>query len=886
MKKFLSIFILIIASKAFTQQLSINNLFCEYQENPIGIDIQNPELSWKIKADTVTQHILQTAYRVQVSLENAKFNNTSKLIWDTEKIYSEQSIHIKYSGPKLSQKTRYYWRVKVWDNHGRESRWSTPGFWETGLADTSGWHASWITPGFKENKNEDNPAPFLRKEFQLDQNIKKARLYITAKGLYLTSINGKLITENIFTPGWTSYNKRLQYQVYDVTGLLKPGTNAVGAMLGDGWYRGRFVFGGNRRNVYGNQLALLYQLEVEYTNGKKDLILSDGTWKSHTGPIRMSNIYDGETYDANFEIGQWDVIGYDDKNWQLVKTPILPKNNIVATSGVPVKRIEEVKAVKKIISPRNELIFDFGQNLVGRVKIRLKGQKGDTLSIHHAEVLDKNGNFYTDNLRSAKQVITYIFKDNKEIVYEPYFTFQGFRYIKIEKFSSEIHTENLTAIVIHSEMEQTGTFECSEPLINQLQSNIRWGQKGNFLDVPTDCPQRDERMGWTGDAQAFASTAMFNYNTATFYFKWLKDLAADQFENGSVPFVIPNVLKGSGSTGWGDAATILPYTLYLKYNDKRILEEQFESMKKWVDFLHTLAGKNLIVNNGFHFGDWLFFIHPTDWNNKPGFTDVDLISTAFFAYSSKIVANTADVIGNKRDFEKYSLLFDSIKNAFQHEYMTSTGRLSSHSQTAYTLALNFNLLPEELKENAVNYLVEDISNRDYHLSTGFLGTPYLCKVLSDNGRTDIAYKLLTQKTYPSWLYPVTRGATTIWERWDGIKPDSSFQTDAMNSFNHYAYGAIGDWMYSVVAGIKTVDSAPAYKHIVFKPEPDAALTYARAKYESLYGTIESFWRIKEDRINVSVTIPSNTTATIYLPYSDIVYEKGSGKYEFSYTIEK
>jgi alpha-L-rhamnosidase len=886
MRNILLLLVLSNTLNALPQQLRVEKLRCEYKENPMGMDIPNPRLSWQISKDTLINNILQKACRIQVAVDNPQFTNNIKLVWDTKRIDSEQSVQIKYSGNTLSPKTRYYWRVKIWDNHGRESEWSKPGYWETGLSDTTYWQAQWIMPDLKEDENANNPSPLLRKVFHGKKNIKKARLYITSKGLYYATINGKPVTDQVFTPGWTSYNKRLQYQAYNVTDLIKAGPNVTGVMLGDGWYRGRFGFGQERRNLYGSKLALMYQLEIEYADGEKKFILSDSTWKSHTGPVRMSNIYDGETYNANYEIVNWDTPQYNDKEWHGVITAPFPKNNIVPSMGVPVKRMEELKPFKKIITPKKELVFDFGQNMVGRAKIRLKGHKGDTLAITHAEVLDKDGNFYTDNLRSAKQKIEYIFKDDEEIVYEPYFTFQGFRYICIKNFPGEILKENITAVVIHSEMEPTGYFECSDPMINQLQSNIRWGQKGNFLDVPTDCPQRDERMGWTGDAQAFASTAMFNFNTAAFYNKWLKDLEADQYKSGSVPYVIPDVLNSGGSTGWGDVATILPYTLYLKYGDKRILEEQYTSMKNWVEFLHSLARKDFIINSGFHFGDWLFFIHPTDWNNKPGYTDIDFIATAFFAYSSKILANTAEIIGNKKDMEKYNLLFDSIKTNFQKEFMTSMGRLSPHSQTAYTLALYFNLVPENLKEKAVSYLVEDIQRRDYHLSTGFLGTPYLCSVLSENGKKDIAYKLLMQKTYPSWLYPVTKGATTIWERWDGIKPDGNFQTTEMNSFNHYAYGAIGDWMYSEVAGIQYDKNNPGYKHIIIKPEPDTLLTYARARYESLYGTIESAWETEKDSIFMSVLIPSNTTATIHLPYSNKKQKVGSGKYEYRYKMDR
>jgi alpha-L-rhamnosidase len=426
-------------------------------------------------------------------------------------------------------------------------------------------------------------------------------------------------------------------------------------------------------------------------------------------------------------------------------------------------------------------------------------------------------------------------------------------------------------------MEQTGFFECSNPMINQLQRNIEWGQKGNFLDVPTDCPQRDERMGWTGDAQAFARTACYNFNTAAFYTKWLQDLSADQFENGAVPWVVPDILKKAGSTGWGDAVTIVPWTLYELYGDVRILERQYESMKKWLTYLEKLSEGKYLVQQGFHYGDWLFFIHPSDWNVKPGHTDIDFIATAFFAYSTQLTIQTAKVLQKETDVIRYEKLLLEIRKAFQQEFVTPNGRLSPHSQTAYTLALAFDLLTKSQQSKAVDYLVADIKARDYHLSTGFLGTPHLCKVLSDHGQLEVAYRLLFQETYPSWLYPISKGATTIWERWDGIKPDGSFQAVKANSFNHYAYGAIGDWMYRVVAGIEADPAQPGYKHIRIQPQPNPTLTYAKGVYDSGYGRIRSEWLKADGRFQLTVQIPPNTSATVILPKAILGEVLESGK---------
>lgn len=885
-------------------------LRCEYKENPVAIDVTKPRLSWQMQAPASERGLLQTAYQVRAASTERDLERSRRLLWDSGKRNSDQSIHVVYEGPELQSRQRVYWQVKIWDNQGRESDWSAPAYWEMGLLSPSEWAAKWIEPDWEEKEKAYNPVPMLRREFSLAKNIEKARLYITAHGLYEAFLNGRRVGDELFTPGWTTYGERLQYQTYDVTELLQSGDNAVGVMLGDGWYRGQFGFR-NNWNIYGTKTALLFQLEVEYRNGKTETIISDGDWKGTTGPIRLSSLYDGETYDARLKKEGWTQTGYDDGDWDGVRNVQHDKSRLIAPEGVPVRRIEELPTQEVITTPKGEIVADLGQNMVGWVKLKVKGRPGDVITLYHAEVLDKEGNFYTANLRSAQQKVQYILNDSEEHVFEPHFSFQGFRYVMIEGLRGPLTKEHITGVVIHSDMEKTGNFECSNDMINQLQSNIQWGQKGNFLDVPTDCPQRDERMGWTGDAQAFASTACFNFNTAAFYTKWLQDLQADQLENGSVPHVIPDVLGGNGSTGWADAATIVPWAMYLKYADTRILERQYESMKAWVGYLEEMSEGNFLVQKGFHFGDWLFFIHPTEWNAKPGHTDIDFLATAFFAYSTQLTLETARILGKTADIDRYEKLHQRIKTAFQNEFMTPSGRLSPHSQTAYTLALAFDLLPEDQRQNAVDYLVQDITNRDFHLSTGFLGTPHLCHVLSEHGELEVAYKLLFQDTYPSWLYPVTRGATTIWERWDGIKPDSTFQTTRMNSFNHYAYGAIGDWMYRVVAGIEVDPDNPGYKHTIIQPHPTKDLDYARASHESSYGEIVSAWKWDGNKIDLQVSIPANTTAMVRLPGatisnvmegggklndsqgvssarqdgSDVIFELGSGSYTFRYETE-
>ena len=664
--------------------------------------------------------------------------------------------------------------------------------------------------------------------------------------------------------------------MYDVTQYLQSDKNTVGVALGSGWYRGTLAWNGNK-NSYGRALALLFQLQITYTDGSTENVLSDESWRSAVGAIQSSEIYNGEVIDARQEKSGWMINNYDDSKWAGVITKTFDNSILTSTVNEAVKKHETFKALQIITTPKGERVIDFGQNLVGFVMVKIKGNAGDKIIIQHAEVLDKAGNFYTENLRSAKQENTYILKGGGEEYFEPHFTFQGFRYIKITGFTGIIKPEDFTAVALYSDMPETGNFTCSNPLLNQLQHNIQWGQKGNFLDVPTDCPQRDERLGWTGDAQVFSRTAAYNMQVENFFSKWLKDIAADQLPNGSVPYVVPNVLGAgaAGSAGWADAATIIPWNMYLCYGDKKILEQQYASMKAWVGYMQQQS-RNDLWNTGFHFGDWLFYRPNDDNDGKSAITDKYLIAQCFYAQSTQLVINAAKVLGNNQDVDKYTILLDKIKAAFLKEYVTPTGRLVSASQTAYVLALQFDMLPESLRAQAAERLVQNIKDYNNHLTTGFLGTPHLCHVLTRFGYTGIAYTLLLQETYPSWLYPVKMGATTIWERWDGQKPDSSFQTPGMNSFNHYSYGAIGDWMYRVIAGIDTYDDAPGYKHIKIMPHLGGNLSYANADLQTGYGMVRSHWKLEKLSLILDVEVPANTTATLYIPATEneIIKEGG------------
>jgi len=886
---------------------TVTDLVCEYHSNPVGIDIQKPRLSWKIISDK--RNMMQTAYEIRVanSVENLGKKNGS--VWNTGKVNSSESVNVEYGGPEIEAMQRVYWQVRIWNSDNQPTEWSKPAFWEMGITKPELWTASWITIEHEKIMEGSEPCHYLRKEFSTSKKVKSARIYVSALGLYELYLNGKKVGDELFTPGWTSYNKRIQYQTYDVTSLIQNKENIVGAILGDGWYRGNIGFKG-QHDYYGKKLALIMQLHIVYTNGATEIITTDNSWKATTGPIVFSDIYNGETYDARMEMDGWATPNYDESQWSKTTVLVHPKDILIAPQGVPVKAIQEIVPVKLIVTPKGETVFDLGQNMVGWVRLKVKGKKGDAVTLKFAEVLDRDGNFYTENLRAAICTDKYILKGGNTEVYEPHFTFHGFRFVKLEGFPGTPKLEDITGIVIHSAMNPTGDFTCSDSLINQFQHNIQWGQKGNFLDVPTDCPQRDERLGWTGDAQVFSPTAAFNFDVAAFYTKWTKDIAADQLASGKVPHVIPDVLNGDGgSTAWADVALVVPWNTYLVYGDKRILEVQYASMKAWVEYMRSRAGDDYLWTGDYHFGDWLAFA--TTSSDYPGATtEKDLIATAYYAYSSELLSKVATIIGKNDDAEKYTELSAKIKKAFINEFVAPSGRLVSHTQTAYLLALAFNLLPENLIPKSAAYLAADV-DKFKHLTTGFVGTPLLCKTLADQGYEDLAFMLLNRKQYPSWLYPVTQGATTIWERWDGQKPDGSFQDVGMNSFNHYAYGAIGEWLYTYVAGIKLDVKIPGYKHFFLAPHPGGGLTNASAEFKSMYGLIKSDWKMDGINLVYEISIPSNTSATVVLPMAElanatvngtyvkadesknaqqtgksVTIELGSGEYSFSWPVSK
>ncbi|WP_320167727.1 family 78 glycoside hydrolase catalytic domain [Mangrovibacterium marinum] len=870
-KKSLFLFAALLFFMPAIAQVEVTQLYVENKINPTGIDVLYPRLSWTLESSK--RNMRQSAFDIRVSESLESLQKGVDLIFSTGKIPSDQSVFVQFTGNTLKPGRKYYWQVRVWDQNDRASKWSTPNYWIMGLMGPQHWQAKWIEAGVQDRSSRQSP--IMRKEFALQKPVRLAVAFVTARGMYEAEINGKRVGDLYLTPGWTSYNKRLQYQTFDVTDLLNEGKNAIGVTLGDGWYRGKLGFNPKPDN-YGKELALLFQMQVIYTDGTTEQIISDGSWLSSRGPILSSEIYDGEQYDARLEQEGWSKPGFVDVDWAAIRLANYPVINLVTTENEPIRKQEKFSPVKILTTPKGEKVLDFGQNLVGWVQVKATGKAGDQIRIQHAEVLDKEGNFYTANLRTAKQTNSYILKGGGEEIFEPHFCFQGFRYIKVEAYPGELKAENFTAFALYSDMQQTGSFSCSDDFVNRLQHNIQWSQRGNFLDVPTDCPQRDERLGWTGDAQAFAATAAFNFNVNSFYAKWLKDLAADQAADGSVPNVIPNILDEQCSPGWGDVATIAPWVMYRTYGDKVLLENQYESMKKWVKYIQNSAQNNLWKPKQ-SFGDWLFYRPEDDNSGRAAATDKDLIAQCFYAHSTQLLINAAKVLEKNYEVSYFDSLLTHIKDAFLHEYVTPAGRMVSGTQTAYVLALQFDMLPEAMRADAVERLVQNIHDYGDHLTTGFLGTPYLCHVLSRFGHSDLAYQLLLEKSYPSWLYPVTMGATTIWERWDGIKPDGTLQTPGMNSFNHYAYGAIGEWMYGVAAGIQSAPEVPGFKEIQIKPVVTRRLNFVEAEFQTYYGKLVSHWQWEQGQLLFQVSIPVNTSARVFIPAQSVDQIREDGR---------
>lgn len=873
-------------SQKRSPDMTVENLRCEYLTNPLGIDVTSPRLSWVLESYTRGQ--FQTAYRILVASSEENLNNNIGDLWDTGKVISNRTNQIEYEGKKLNSRMQCYWKICAWDMNGVMTEFCEPSFWTTGLLEEDDWKGSWVamdmakSPENPEELEPGPPPPWFRKKFTLGKEIRRALVYVTARGLFELRINGERVGKDIFAPEWTDYRKRIHYRTYDVTSMLRKGENAIGAIVGDGWYSG-YIGWRKVRGHYGLQNSLLIQAEVEYADGTTEIIATDESWRCSNGPILNSDFMIGENYDARKEMPGWDTGDFDDRLWEQVSEVEKPSAMLVAQPSQPVQVTEYVTS-KRITEPRPGVyVFDLGQNIAGWARLRVKGAAGTKVTMRFAERLNPDGTIYTENLRSAKATDTYILSGKGEEVYEPRFTFHGFQYVEVTGFTGVFSTDVITGCVVHSNTPPAGVFESSNPMVNKLWLNARWGQRGNFISIPTDCPQRDERLGWMGDAQVFIRTATFNMDEAAFFTKWMIDVEDAQSHAGSFSNFSPILGSTSddyaGAPAWGDAGVIVPWTIYRVYGDTRIIEKHYEAMVRWMDFIYEgnpeLIRRNRLGNN---YGDWL---------SIDADAPKEMLATAYWAYDARLMSKMAEAIGRDNDAKTYEKLFQDIRSAFQKNFVSPDGRIyplkgfkektgqipvghtyvasRGETQTGYLLALYMDLLPEELRAQAAEYLVEDISNRDWHLSTGFVGVSYLNPVLSKTGHNDVAYRLLLTDTFPSWLYPIKNGATTIWERWDGWTEEKGFQDPGMNSFNHYSLGSVGEWLYRFVAGIDLDPNVPGYKHFIIHPYPGGDLTDARAVYVSINGNIASQWRKESDRFYLTVTIPANTTAKVYVP---------------------
>lgn len=843
----------------------------EHHREPIGIGETRPRLSWIVDADQPGW--AQRAYEIEIVSDAGAFT--------TGRVESVDQVLVPWPAEALGSRARRSVRVRVWGAEGDASDWSAPTVLETGLLDSALWEARMVAPALPETADGGEPAALLRGEAELRGGIVRARVRATARGVMTLRINGRPVGDDVLHPGWTSYARRLRYRTWDVTELVHEGRNALGVHLADGWYRGYLGFG-SLRDLYGDRTAALVQLEVEHADGSLTVVGSDETWRSTLGPVTRADLYMGETYDARRAIAGWDEPGFDDAAWDAVSTVAFDPATLVAPDGPAVRRTETIRPVEVRTSPTGRTILDFGQNLVGRLRVRVPADAGE-LVLRHAEVLE-HGELGTRPLRRARATDV-ILGDGAAFTWEPAFTFHGFRYAEVSGWPGDVDPSAFEAVVLHTDMRRVGTFSCSDPLLDRLHENVVWGMRGNFLDVPTDCPQRDERLGWTGDLMAFAPTAAYLYDTSGMLTGWLADLAADQHDDGNVPVYIPwadvdpNMPPLGAEAGWGDAATVVPWTLYERYGDVEILRRQWGSMTGWVEALAARAGHALdFSSGGFSFGDWLDAAAPDDqpWAARLPW---QAVATAYLALSARILRDAAAVLDRPEDEARYADLFARTAARYRDEYVTPTGRAAFPSQTAYALAIRFGLLLPEQEEHAGELMAAQVAADGFAIGSGFLGTPHVLDALADTGHAATAWRLLLQTECPSWLYAVTMGATTVWERWNSMLPDGSINPGEMTSFNHYAFGAVADFLHRRVGGL--APAAPGYRRIRVAPLPTPELTWARTAHETPYGRAEASWTLEDDAFALEVVVPPSTEAEIVLPDGSEPTIVGSGTHLFA-----
>lgn len=829
----------------------------EHLPGALGIGLAEPRISWQTHAEPGWT---PAAYEVEVVRDTGTDS--------TGRIDSSESVLVPWPSQPLRSRERAVVRVRVWGaGDARPSAWSEASAVEAGLLCPSDWVAQLVGPDWEERPESMRRPPRLRREFSVSETVRSARLYVTAHGLYEIEINGQRVGDDALSPGWTVYGERLRYYTYDVTSHLVPGSNGIGAWLSDGWYRGRIGFHGGSPNLYGDDIGLIAQLEIVTEDGASYTVTTDSEWSAQASPILASGLYEGEHYDARLDDAGWSSAGFDGPGWSRVAVRAHDPSVLVAPEGPPVRCTEELQPSKVITSPSGKTIIDFGQNVAGRLRLNVTAETGARVILRHAEIL-QDGELYTRPLRGAAATDIYVHAGDRA-VWEPKFTIHGFRYAEVVGWQGDIEPGDITALVYHTDMQRTGWFETSNPLLNRLHENIRWSMRDNFVDIPTDCPQRDERLGWTGDIQVFAPAASFLYDCAGMLESWLRDVAVEQLPDGTVPWYVPVIPGGAEWTPirpgavWGDVAVLTPWTLYQRFGDEKVLADQYSSAKAWIDLVDRLAGPSHLWNSGFQLGDWL---DPAAPPNDPADAKTDryLVATAYFAWSALHLAKTAAILGRDEDAARYADLAADVQHAFRAEYVRADGLLTSDAQTAYALAIEFDLARDAaelaLWGDRLCALVRGSGNR---IATGFAGTPVVTDALTRTGHIAAAYDLLLEEGCPSWLYTVLSGGTTTWERWDSLRPDGTVNPGGMTSFNHYALGAVADWLHRSVAGIGPLE--PGYRSILFQPRPGGGLTFASAAHETPYGFASIRWHLDGDTLTIRTTVPTGSSAILQLP---------------------
>jgi alpha-L-rhamnosidase len=867
-----------------------------YFENPLGIDDRNPRINWKMSSKERNKK--QSAYQIIVAESENDLNKEKNLIWDSGKKISEQNTQVHYAGIPLKSGQQCFYKIRIWDEKGMVSKWSQTGLWSMGLLNEIDWKANWIGFKTKDYNTKDTlhlpAAPYLRKTFSIKKKIAKATLYATSLGVYEMFLNGNKIGNDLLTPGWTDYNKRIYYKTYNLTNFIEEGENALGSILGDGWYSGyvgpKVLSKPRNRELYGLHPALFCQLEIKYEDGSNETIITDTTWKASEGPIIYSDLLMGVAYNANFELTGWNSPQYDDKSWQSVYLHEGTKGLLQAYPGHSIQKYQEVVPIEITEPTKNVYIFNLGQNFAGHSRLKVSGSKNDTIVMRFGERLNADGTLMTENLRFARATDTYILKGDETEVWEPVFTYHGFQYVEVTGLKNKPTKNTITGIAFGSSTPMVSKFKSSDETLNRMFENVIWTQRSNFMEIPTDSPQRDERLGWLGDAQIFSESAHYNANLGAFNAKWFADLRDAQYDFGAYPTFAPQPYPKLiwYSPGWMEAGIMVPYNTFLFYGDTKIISDHYESMTKFMDY-HIKKSKtyNFYPENSWTeigpnggFGDWLAV---TDKNLSH-----DIMASMYYQYALKIMAEMSTALNKLDKAEYYKSIYDTSVKAFIEHYMNEDGKFiinetkygdakgyfegekgfTGHTQSAYATAIYFDILPNNLKEKAANQLLKLLEENNYLPSSGILGIRQLLPALSAIGHSNLAYKILLRKDYPSWGFQIENGATTIWERWNSYTPEKGFNgkmNSEMNSFNHYAFGAFSQYLFSNMAGINS--EGVGFEKILIKPQlGDLSLTKVHGEYNSIHGNIVSSWLINdESSFSLEVNIPVNTTGKIYVP---------------------